>query len=106
MARMTRPITAISEETGRNKTLLNQEAVVEMLNRMMIGCADYFCLEPVSKAYCAVERHARQRLRQWLSAKHKTSSGGSSQFPMGLLHDELGLVRLSRRTSSLPWATP
>ena len=38
---------------------------------MMIGSANYFRLGPVSKAYRAVERHARKRLRQWLCAKHK-----------------------------------
>ena len=35
--RISRICAAISEETGRNKTLLNQRAVVETLNRMMIG---------------------------------------------------------------------
>jgi RNA-directed DNA polymerase len=104
--RVIRFCAALSEETGRNRTLLDQGTVVETLNRMMIGWANYFCLGPVSKAYRAVERHARKRLRQWLCAKHKTSSGGVRQFPLLFLHEELGLVRLSRRTSSFPWATP
>jgi group II intron reverse transcriptase/maturase len=104
--RVIRICSAISEETGRNRTLLDQGTVVETLNRMMIGWANYFCLGPVSKAYRAVERHARKRLRQWLCAKHKTSSGGVRQFPLAHLHDEPGLARLSRRTSSFPWATP
>ena len=69
--RVIRICQAISSETGRNKTLLAQETVVETLNRMMIGWANYFCLGPVSKAYRAVEQHARRRLRQWLCAKHQ-----------------------------------
>src|SRR6478672_666149 len=34
----------ISQETGRNKTLLAQETVITTLNRMMVGWANYFCL--------------------------------------------------------------
>src|SRR6516165_3527471 len=52
--RVQRICEAISRETGRNKTLLDQGTVVGTLNRMMIGWANYFCLGPVSKAYQAV----------------------------------------------------
>lgn len=104
--RVVRICDAISSETGRNKTQQDQGAVVGKLNRMMIGWANYFCLGPVSKAYRAVEQHARKRLRQWLCAKHKVSWPATRQFPEAALHDELGLVRLTTRTRSLPWATP
>src|SRR5262249_7181177 len=96
--RVIRICQAISNETGRNKTLLDQAQVVETLNRMMIGWANYFCLGPVSRAYGAIERHARKRLRQWLCAKHKISSGATRRFPMESLHEVLGLVRLTTRT--------
>jgi RNA-directed DNA polymerase len=103
--RVIRICEAISSETRRNKTLLDQETVVESLNRKMIGWANYFCLGPVSKAYRAVERHARKRLRQWLCAKHKVSWPATGPFPEADLHDVLGLVRLTTRTRSFPWAT-
>lgn len=103
--RVRRICEAISSETGRNKTLLDQGTVVGTLNRMMMGWANYFCLGPVSKAYRAVERHARKRLRQWLCAKHKVSWPATEQFPEAALHDVLGLVRLTTRTRSFPWAT-
>jgi group II intron reverse transcriptase/maturase len=103
--RVRRICEAISSETGRNRTLLEQQNVVGTLNRMMIGWANYFCLGPVSKAYRAVEQHARKRLRQWLCAKHKVSWPATKQFPEAALHDVLGLVRLTRRTRSFPWAT-
>ena len=102
--RVSRICEAISSETGRNKTLLDQATVVEQLNRMMVGWANYFCLGPVSKAYRAVERHARTRLRRWLCTKHKVSWPATKRFPEAALHDELGLVRLTTRTSSFPWA--
>ncbi|MGZ7074206.1 MAG: group II intron maturase-specific domain-containing protein, partial [Candidatus Angelobacter sp.] len=103
--RVIRICEAISSETGRNKTLLEAESVVEKLNRMMIGWANYFCLGPVSKAYRVVERHARKRLRQWLRAKHKVRGRATRRFPDAHLHDVLGLVRLSTRTRRFPWAT-
>jgi RNA-directed DNA polymerase len=103
--RVNRICDAISSETGRNKTLQDQEAVVGKLNRIMTGWANYFCLGPVSKAYRAVEQHARKRLRQWLCAKHKVTWPATRQFPEAAMHDELGLVRLTTRTRSFPWAT-
>src|SRR5205823_12227960 len=102
--RVQRVCEAISQETGRNRTLLAQETVITTLNRIMIGWANYFCLGPVSPAYRAVERHARKRMRRWLCAKHKLQGQASKQFSITTLHQVLGLVELTTRTSSLPWA--
>jgi len=96
--RVIRICETISEATGRDQTLLDQEIVVAKLNRTMIGWANYFCLGPVSTAYRAVEQHARKRLLQWLCAKHK-------RFPETSLHEVLGLVCLTKRTRNFPWAT-
>src|SRR6266849_1866365 len=101
--RVQRLCKAISEMTGRNKTLLDQETVIKTLNHMMVGWANYFCLGPVSRAYGAIERHARRRLRQWLWAKHKIRWPATKQYPEAALHQKLGLVRLRRRTISFPW---
>jgi hypothetical protein len=103
--RVQRICKAISQETGRHKTLLAQETVITTLNRMMTGWANYFCLGPVSHAYRAVERPARKRLRQWLCAKHKLRGQATKQFSITALHQVLGLVELTTRTSSFPWAT-
>ena len=103
--RVIRICETISEMTGRDQTLLDQEMVVAKLNRTMIGWANYFCLGPVSKAYRAVESHACKRLRQWLRAKHKVRGRGPSGFRTTSLHEVLGLVRLTKRTRSFPWAT-
>jgi group II intron reverse transcriptase/maturase len=102
--RVTRICEALSNETGRNTTLLDAETMVGKLNRMLNGWANYFCLGPVSKAYRAVEQHACERLRQWLCAKHKVRGRGFGRFPDAHLHNVLGLVRLSTRTRSFPWA--
>jgi group II intron reverse transcriptase/maturase len=103
--RVQRICKAISQETGRNKTLLAQETVITTLNRIMIGWANYFCLGPVSNAYRAIDRHARRRLRRWLCAKHKLRWPATKRYPEAALHRKLGLVQLSPRTTSFPWAT-
>jgi group II intron reverse transcriptase/maturase len=104
--RVLRICQAISSETGRNKILLDHKTVVTKLNQMMNGWANYFCLGPVSKAYRAVERHARGRLRQWLRAKHKRSKASAGKFTIAYLHDRIGLIRLTQRTSGFSWAKP
>src|SRR5271165_3214756 len=103
--RVIRICEALSEMTGRDQTQLDQGMVVARLNRTMIGWANYFCLGPVSKAYRAVESHARKRLLQWLCAKHKLVFPAAQRFPEASLHEVLGLVCLTKRTSNLPWAT-
>src|SRR6266699_3324277 len=99
--RVQRICEAISQETGRNKLLLDQGMVVAKLNRTMIGWANYFCLGTVSTAYRAVDSHARKRLRQWLCAKHKVLGSGTKRFPEASLHKLLGLVCLSPRAGCL-----
>src|SRR5450755_3731942 len=66
--------------------------------------SNYFCLGPVSNAYRAVEQHTCRRLRQWLCVKHKERAGGNTRFPQQALHQKFGLVRLTTRTHSFPWA--
>jgi hypothetical protein len=57
------------------------QALVEKLNRMLNGWANYFCLGAVSKAYSAVDMHARRRLLRWLCDKHKERRRGYKRFP-------------------------
>jgi RNA-directed DNA polymerase len=101
--RVQRICQAISAETGRNKLLLDQATVVAKLNRKMNGWANYFRLGPVSKAYRAIDQHARHRLRQWLRDKHQGAA--RKKYTDKALHQVLGLVRLTERTSSFPWAS-
>ena len=104
--RVIRVCAAISEMTGRENIGLDREQIVAKLNRTLIGWANYFCLGPVSKAYRAIDGHARKRLRQWLCAKHQISWQAAKKYSDAMLYEDLGLVRLTKRTSSFPWATP
>ena len=95
---------AISALTARRWVLSDAEEEVTRLNQLLVGWSNYFCLGPVSPAYAAVDRHARRRLRQWLRRKHKVQGRGISRFPDSFLYQELGLVRLCKRTRGFPWA--
>ena len=77
---------------------------VVRLNRLLRGWANYFHLGPVSKAYRAIDAHARDRLRWWLCRKHEVRGRGTSRFSDEYLYRTLGLVRLGPRTHNLPWA--
>ena len=103
--RVQRLCKSISEMTRRSQTQQDATTLVEALNRKVNGWANYFCLGPVSQAYRAVEQHTCRRLRQWLCVKHKERAGGNTRFPQKALHQKFGLVRLTMRTSSFPWAT-
>jgi RNA-directed DNA polymerase len=102
--RIARICQAIREETRRRWLPTDVEERVGKLNRMMVGWANYFCLGPVSKAYRAIDRQARFRLRQWLRGKHKIQGAGTERFSDEYLYDTLGLVRLELRTRNFPWA--
>ena len=102
--RVIRICKAISNETGRNRTLLDHQTIVTKLNQMMNGWANYFCLGPVSKAYQAVDQHTCKRLRQWLCAKHKEAGSATRKYSDVILHDRFGLVRLTERTRNFSWA--
>jgi RNA-directed DNA polymerase len=85
----------ISEVTGRNQTLRAEEEVVQRLNRMLKGWANYFCLGPVSEAYRSIDLHLRQQFRKWLVAKHKGLGRGINRYPNEYLYQELGLIQLT-----------
>ena len=99
-----RLIGKIHEQTDRRTCLLDAEEMVERLNRMLGGWANYFCLGPFSKAYSTVDRYTNRRLRRWLCRKHKVESGGYTHFSAEYLYKTLGLVNLPELTSNFPWA--
>ena len=94
----------ISELTTRRDGFLPTEVVVERLNRLLNGWANYFTLGQVRPAYAAIDQHAVRRLRRWLCRKHKVQSGGSVRFSDARLRQVYGLTRLKLRTAGLPWA--
>ena len=102
--RVQRLCRSISDATSARWGLKDAEGRIGLLNRMMTGWANYFCLGPVSNAYRAIDRHARNRVRRWLRRKHRCPNTGVSRFPDEYIYDVLGLVRLQPRTRNFPWA--
>ena len=99
-----RLIRAIHDQTVIKTGLLDAETLVESLNRMLQGWANYFRLGRVSNAYRFVDYYTTDRLRRWLCHKHKVQSGGYSLYPNEYLYGTLGLVRLPALRHNFPWA--
>jgi group II intron reverse transcriptase/maturase len=96
----------IHEQTERRWQWLEPEEMVERLNRLLRGWANYFCLGTVTAAYHKVTAHACYRLRQWLVGKYDVRRPGWSRFPDRYLHETLGLIRLQRKPPSPSCASP
>jgi len=95
---------SISEETDHRTCSQDTEDKVRKLNQKLNGWANYFSLGPVVRVYEIVMKHARRRLRRWLSHKHKVRTREYAHFPNTFLHDQLGLVQLGAKDRSLLWA--
>jgi len=82
--RVQRICRAISDETGRDTAWMDPKTMVEKLNRMLIGWANYFCLGPVSRAYSATRTPQAtsvvMRQTQGAASGIPTFSGSSSSF--------------------------
>jgi RNA-directed DNA polymerase len=86
----------ISELTTRRTAALDVEEQMQRINRKLRGWSNYFRLGTISKAYRRINGHVRHRVRQWLRAKFKEQGQGTTRFPDGYLHQELGLYQLQR----------
>ncbi len=94
----------ISQMTQRESYWKPVEQMVEDLNRTLRGWGNYFCLGAVSRAYRAVDNHARHRLRQWLNGKHRSRGVHPVRQAPVYLHQKLGLLRLEKTTANFSWA--
>ncbi len=93
-----------SELTSCRWELLDHGECVRRLNRVLVGWANYFFWGSVSRAYRAVDAHARHRLRRWLRRKHKVPGRGTARFPLRYIYDTLGLIEFQLRPPNFPRA--
>ena len=94
----------VSDLTGQHTLWRDVRDVVDDLNRLLRGWANYFCLGPVGRAYRAVDAHVTTRLRRWLCSKHKQTGRGTARYPNDRLYETYGLTRLPMLPRSFPWA--
>ena len=95
----------LSEQTGRWWCGLDPEELVARLNRQLRGWGNYFRMGTLDAAYRRINRHASDRLRQWLARKFPGQGSKWTRHSDSHLYGTLGLLRL-RRPPPTPSCAP
>jgi RNA-directed DNA polymerase len=81
------------------------EDVRDELNSMLLGWSRYFSYGATASAYKHVDWHVYQRVRDFLTRRHKVQGRGTTRFSCEVVYGELGVIRLERLPRSFaPWA--